>query len=227
MKRRKSIRLGPHFWDDVSAAFILGIAVALVGVAAYLLVDMRDPLEVSQSQVVKIEVTTTDGGEATASGVIIAEDGLILTNRHVVADAASFRVTLRDGATYVGERMWVSEEAYDAALVRIRPILPVEAARVSCRRPRVGDEVYAIGHPLGEDWSVTFGHISADRGAYLQTDLNVLPGNSGGGLFNSDGKLIGLPSHLSVYLMGWSVSLTQQTYAVSTASICALLGRSI
>jgi serine protease Do len=199
----------------------------VVGLGLWVLTDLRDPIAMSTSQVVKIDVTTTDGGKAIASGVIIGDDGLILTNRHVVVDAASFRVTLRDGATYVGERLWTSEENYDAALVRIHPILPVEAARISCRLPRVGDEVYAIGHPLGADWSVSFGHIAADRGAYLQTDLNVLPGNSGGGLFDADGRLIGLPSHLTVFPMGWGASLTQQTFAVSTASICALLGRSI
>lgn len=139
--------------------------------------------------------------EGAGSGVIISEDGYIITNNHVISGASSITVTLTGG------------EEYDASLVGTDSINDIAVLKIDARglspakygnseQLSVGDLAVAIGNPLGElGGTVTAGIISAtDRElvidgktmTLLQTDSSINPGNSGGGLFNSDGQLIGI-----------------------------------
>lgn len=139
------------------------------------------------------------------SGVIISEDGYIVTNNHVIADAERLEVTLNDNrnfnATVVG-----SDATTDLALIKIdAPDLHVIPIGDSDKL-RVGEWVLAVGNPFGFTSSVTTGIVSAKArnissttgGAtggiesYIQTDAAVNQGNSGGALVNLDGELVGI-----------------------------------
>jgi serine protease Do len=134
------------------------------------------------------------------SGVIVNADGAILTNNHVVEDALSITVRLRDGrilpAKLVGR-----DPATDLALVRVDAKNLAPARFADSDAVRVGEWVVAIGSPFGLGYTVTTGVVSAKgRGGvginsvedYLQTDASINPGNSGGPLVNLDGQVLGI-----------------------------------
>jgi len=139
------------------------------------------------------------------SGVIIREDGYILTNGHVVEDADKITVRLHDGRVFKGKVRGVDPKS-DVAVIKINAKgLPV-AALADSTKTRVGEFAIAIGAPFSLDYSVTYGHVSAksrsniiegEGGAvmdqdFIQTDANINPGNSGGPLVNIDSEVIGI-----------------------------------
>src|SRR3954469_2352883 len=145
----------------------------------------------------------------TGSGFIVSKDGYILTNNHVVEDADRVTVTLLDNRQFTAKVIG-SDTQTDVALIKVdADNLPVvqmgddEAARV-------GQWVVAIGNPLGLDFTVTAGIISAKGRAlgallntryaiqdYIQTDAAINPGNSGGPLVNIRGEVIGINSAIA------------------------------
>ena len=137
------------------------------------------------------------------SGVIITTDGYIVTNYHVIEDASQITVTLRDQTEYTDVKVVGTYEAGDIALLKISPKSELTAAVLGdSDKIAVGDYAVVIGNPLGQlGGSVTDGIISAlDREVtidnetmnLLQTNAEISPGNSGGGLFNGQGELIGI-----------------------------------
>ncbi len=143
------------------------------------------------------------------SGVIISEDGYIVTNHHVVQvqrgkAADEIRVRLSDGVEYVATLVG-SDEKTDVAILKIEPneALPIVTIADSAKL-RVGDIVFAIGNPLDVGLTATRGIISALKrdssgilgpGSYenfIQTDASVNLGNSGGALIDAEGRLIGI-----------------------------------
>jgi serine protease Do len=141
------------------------------------------------------------GGSGVGSGVIIDPQGLVLTNNHVVEDAAEVTVTLDNNKEYKADVVGRDPET-DIAVIRLRDVkAPLPAARLGTSDPlQVGDPVMAIGNPFGLDFSVTSGIISAKArviGAgpfddFLQTDAAINPGNSGGPLFDMQGNVVGI-----------------------------------
>ncbi len=135
------------------------------------------------------------------SGVIIdAEEGLIVTNNHVVEDADSVTVTLYNNREFTAEVVGTDART-DLALLRIDPDGLVELALADSDDVRVGDFVIAIGNPFGLAHTVTSGIVSAlDRGGlndenyedFIQTDASINPGNSGGALIDLHGRLVGV-----------------------------------
>ena len=142
------------------------------------------------------------------SGFIFDERGYILTNNHVVRDAESILVRLVDGREYDAEVVG-GDPSTDVAVIRIRPRpgerLPV-AQLGDSDQLRVGDWVLALGNPLGLEFTVTAGIVSA-RGrtigilrretqtaleAFIQTDAAINPGNSGGPLVDLLGRVVGV-----------------------------------
>ncbi len=134
------------------------------------------------------------------SGVVMTEDGYIMTNAHVVAGASYITVTLEDKdypATLIGE-----DVESDIAVVKIEANGLVPAVMGDSDTLAVGEMVVAVGNPLGElGGTVTDGIISAlnrsvtvegNEMSLIQTSASVSPGNSGGGLFNMQGELIGV-----------------------------------
>ena len=134
------------------------------------------------------------------SGVIVRQDGVILTNNHVVEHAERLTVRLHDGRTYRA-RVLGTDPATDLALVHI-DATGLPAARLGdSDQARVGEFVLAIGAPLGLEATVTHGVVSATgRGGiganeiedYLQTDASINPGNSGGPLVDLRGEVLGI-----------------------------------
>ena len=137
---------------------------------------------------------------ALGSGVIVDASGHIITNNHVIADATSIKVQLADGRS-AEARVVGRDPDTDLALLSIKlGKLPVMALGRSDRL-QVGDEVLAIGNPLGLQQTVTHGIVSAtDRKElgvatfenFIQTDAAINEGNSGGALIDADGELVGI-----------------------------------
>jgi serine protease Do len=134
------------------------------------------------------------------SGFIISNEGYILTNNHVVADADEIKVKLGDGREFKAE-IKGTDEKLDLAVLKIdvKGDLPV-AKLGDSDTTQVGEWVMAIGNPFGLNQTVTAGIVSATgrvigSGPYddfIQTDASINPGNSGGPLFNAEGKVIGI-----------------------------------
>lgn len=144
---------------------------------------------------------TQEQDTGSGSGVIITDDGYIVTNNHVVQGADTIHVYLQDGTKY-DAKLIGTDTFSDLAIVKI-DVANLPAATIgSSGNVTVGDTVYAIGNPLGVlTSSVSKGIISGlDRTitidgismTLMQTDASINPGNSGGGLFNDSGELIGI-----------------------------------
>src|SRR4051794_25275579 len=165
--------------------------------------------------VVSIEVRTATGGD-TGSGIVISNDGYILTNNHVIADAvggsAKLSVIFPDKQTVGGEIVG-RDTVSDLAVVRVHDVKDLHAAALGrSEAVAVGDVVVAVGSPLGLAGTVTSGIVSAlDRPVEagdatsntdniidaIQTDAAINPGNSGGPLVNSAGEVIGVNSAIA------------------------------
>ena len=167
--------------------------------------------------VVQIDVTARDEGSdkiqrwlgqsgdtpiarAIGSGVIYTPDGAILTNNHVVDEALSINVHLRDGR-YLPAKLVGRDPATDLAVIKVDATGLTAAKFADTDRLKVGQWVVAIGSPFGLDYTVTSGVLSAKgRGGlgmnavedYLQTDASINPGNSGGPLCDLDGAVVGI-----------------------------------
>jgi len=149
------------------------------------------------------------------SGFIISEDGIIVTNNHVIEGADEITVILSDQTEYTAELLGRDPKA-DIAVLKIDPndkkLIGLEWGDSDAMR--VGDWTIAIGNPLGLGGTVTAGIVSAisrDLGSgpyvkFLQTDASINRGNSGGPLFNLDGKVIGINTAI-VSQTGGSIGL--------------------
>ena len=149
-------------------------------------------------------VVATREGTGTGSGIIMTEDGYILTNAHVVEDAISVTVTTFDGKEYPATVLG-SDESTDVAVIRIDASGLMAATFGNSDSIEVGEDAIAIGNPLGMELSftITKGIVSAINrnitiGNYsmtvIQTDASINPGNSGGPLLNSAGEVVGITS---------------------------------
>jgi len=139
--------------------------------------------------------------QSAGSGVIVdARNGYVLTNHHVIENAAEIAVTLKDRRR-VRARLVGSDAATDIALLKIDADRLTALPMGDSDRLRVGDFVVAIGNPFGLGQTVTSGIVSAlGRSGlkvegyedFIQTDASINPGNSGGALVNFQGELIGI-----------------------------------
>lgn len=147
--------------------------------------------------------------DAQGSGIIIREEGYILTNFHVVEDAKKIRVRLRDGRAFDATVQGLDAKS-DMAVIKINATNLTAVKFADSEAVRVGEFAVAIGAPFELDYSVTFGHVSAkgrtdvirslgvnSQGAtmdqdFLQTDASINPGNSGGPLVDLYGQVIGI-----------------------------------
>lgn len=146
--------------------------------------------------VIKSVVTIrTDVSQGT--GFVVAEEGYIVTNAHVIENAEAASIITYDGESHKVSLIG-TDKLMDVALLRINE--NYEELKLSdSEEVQIGEKVIAIGNPLGLQFSVTEGIVSAkDRegsneiGAYIQTDAALNPGNSGGPLINKKGEVIGI-----------------------------------
>jgi Do/DeqQ family serine protease len=142
------------------------------------------------------------GQTSLGSGVVVSEDGLIITNNHVIENMDVVRIALADGREFDCEIV-VKDDKSDLAILRVKDaqarFKPIEIA--DSDGVEVGDLVLAIGNPFGVGQTVTMGIVSAvsrtlagvnDYGFFIQTDASINPGNSGGALVDMKGRLIGI-----------------------------------
>ncbi|GCF06856.1 S1C family serine protease [Dictyobacter arantiisoli] len=150
-------------------------------------------------------VVTTQQGEQIGSGVIVDSKGDIITNNHVVDGGNSITVVLSNGKKEIGQLAGTAAQT-DLAVVRIQPFNHMTVAPIgNSSQLTVGQEVLAVGNPLGITQTATRGIVSAlnrniaesstvNITGAIQTDAPINPGNSGGALINLRGELIGIPT---------------------------------
>lgn len=170
---------------------------------------IKSVVNLTLSSVVEISTETITTGsfmrqyitKGAGSGVVITNDGYIVTNNHVVEGASAITVRLHNGSEYDAELIGTDPKT-DIAVIKIDAEDLNPAAVGNSKTLEVGDQVVAIGNPLGKlGGTVTEGIISALERVItidgrdmtlLQHSAAVNPGNSGGGLFNTSGQLIGI-----------------------------------
>ncbi len=173
----------------------------------------RDLVKAVQDTIVYIEVFTNYRGTQTlvgsASGIVISSDGYVVTNNHVVEDCETYTVKVNNTDIESGE---IESETYDAKLIGTDTdtdlaVLKIDANNLQAavlgdsEKLSLGDDVVAIGNPFGLERSVSKGVVSGLRRQIsesargltsIQTDVAINSGNSGGGLFNGYGEIIGV-----------------------------------
>jgi serine protease Do len=196
-------------------------------------VDLADELAETLDRVRDSLVQVRNGHIGAGAGIVWRQDGIILTNNHVIGRGeASRKVILADGRTFPA-RLVAREKEIDLAVLQIEaPDLPA-ASIADSRDLKVGQLVFAVGHPWGLLGSVTSGIISAlgsatTRGgrqvSIIRSDAALAPGNSGGPLVDAAGRVIGIntmvvggdqgvaiPSHLAEEFVGQALSQGSST----------------
>lgn len=193
----------------LAVVLCMSLLCANASAATLVVIDLADMVDEISPSVVEVFTETKQVGsrfreyvtEGAGSGVVLTEDGYIVTNHHVIDGASTIKVRLSNGTTYAAA-LTGTDEKTDLAVLKISASGLTAAELTDSSSVRVGDFVIAVGNPLGElGGTVTEGIISAkDREVtidgrtmtLLQTSAAVNPGNSGGGLFNLDGELVGV-----------------------------------
>lgn len=150
-----------------------------------------------------LEGSTSRKINGMGTGIIVDEQGYIVTNQHVIADVDALRVTLSDRSTY-NARVISYDRKHDLAIIKIDPTRPLHVMPLGTSSDlMLGETVIAIGNAFGYEHTVTAGIVSSlsrdvevnEQQSYknlLQTDASINPGNSGGPLLNLDGEVVGI-----------------------------------
>lgn len=158
----------------------------------------------------------------TGSGFIIASDGRLITNAHVVNGADKVQVTLKDGTSYEGKVLG-TDSFTDVAVIKIDATDLPTVSLGNAENLTPGEWAIAIGNPLGLDNTVTVGIVSAlgrsssqvgvpdKRVRFIQTDAAINPGNSGGPLLNSQGEVIGINTAIRADAQGLGFAIPIET----------------
>ncbi len=184
---------------------------------------------------VEPSVVTVFVENGVGSGVVYRDDGVIVTNQHVVGDARTVRIGFADGQRADGQVL-AADAGTDLALVRV-PRTGLPAARFQAELPQVGELALALGSPLGFEGTATAGIISglgreipgsAEQSTALvdliQTDAPISPGNSGGALVDADGDVVGIneayiPPAAGAVALGFAIP--SATWSTWWSSCCA------
>jgi serine protease Do len=213
----------------VALVWIGGLAVGGAGTEARGQYSRRTPIveavEKTRGGIVTIKVEKKGAWsrkQTTASGVIVAERGYVVTNHHVIAGADRIVVRLFDDTELVAKVSVVDEQA-DLAVLQVKPDKPLQALPLGSGSDlMVGETVIAVGHPFGYTNTVSAGIISsvsrnvAMPGGSVMPDLiqvnaSINPGNSGGPLLNINGELIGINVALREDAQGIAFAINADT----------------
>lgn len=163
-------------------------------------IDVQRRPQIDQASMARLLSRRTMPTSDQGSGVVVDSSGYVLTNRHVIADGEDITITLSDGrrvpAIVVG-----MDELTDIALLRVDADRLMPIAWGDSDRCKVGSPVWAVGSPFGLDRTITFGILSGKHRMvrtsnqyqdFMQSDVAVNPGNSGGPLVDARGTLVGI-----------------------------------
>ncbi len=167
-------------------------------VESLLPISQKSTTKFSNSEIIekiKPAVVYIQTNDSSGSGMVIENDGYILTNAHVIRGVSTARIKLSDGRLFIGSVVGRDEDI-DLALLKIKEdnLPTVILGDSSTNALKQGDEVFAFGYPFGLEGDVSFkeGTISRRIESYLETSAEIHPGNSGGPLVNRYGQVIGI-----------------------------------
>jgi serine protease Do len=157
--------------------------------------DAESVFNAVSASVARIAVFDRDAEQiGVGSGVVVGEDAMI-TNCHVAKNGASFSIKV-GGATYNNATLSMADEEYDLCKLRIPGLAAMPVRVHGVKDLRTGQKVFAIGAPQGLELTISDGIVSSLRevpnGTVIQTTAPISPGSSGGGLFDSTGRLVGI-----------------------------------
>ncbi len=164
-----------------------------------------EAVQVPPGQSVMAQVATPDKSIWFGTGFIVTSDGYVITNKHVVHNGVSFKVTLSSDGSQFPAHLIAESVCCDIAVLKISADRPFQAVKMGDSDAlRRGDFVIAIGNPLGFNSTVSTGVISALNrdfhftpfDDYIQTDAAINEGNSGGPMFDANGEVVGVNSAL-------------------------------
>jgi serine protease Do len=212
---------------DQTVAVVERVLPSVVNISTRTLIEVRDPFEALLRQMWGLGLRPrTEQGNSIGSGVIIDEEGYILTNDHVVRRATEIWVKLSDGRERQADRVITSGRS-DVALLQIRPRPGDKFTAIHFAADDdllLGETVISLGNPFGLGGSVSRGILSSKNrrppaeaqqltvGDWLQTDAAINPGSSGGPLVNLAGDLIGL--NVAIYPEGEGIGFAIPIRAV-------------
>lgn len=206
----------PLVW--AGALFVLAAVLILTG--------CQNPKAFQVGSTVKVVLEKGHG-----SGVHIG-NGYVLTAGHVVAENKSVKIQFDDKSFLPADVMW-SSAAKDVALVRFKDNGRVAASNLSCRVAGPGERITARGSPMWMEYLSFEGRINGNPlniaafNDVLPADLTILPGMSGGGVFDDAGNVIGISVAHAVVPMGFTASWTRVGLIVPGKTICDLMGRGV
>lgn len=196
---------------------------------------MADRIEQAEKSVVRIE-TQTDDGKVLGSGFLV-QPGIVMTNVHVLSGARTATVILSNDQMFRIEGTLFTDPARDIAIAKLSSPAAMElpSLKLSSAVPRKGDQVVALGSPLGLSFTATSGVVSAVRaaseiskevgrdlaGTWIQIDAALSSGNSGGPIINSEGQVVAMSTLASQTAQnlnfGISAADIQQTLELADA----------
>lgn len=177
----------------------------------------------TETTVVKVLLKNGHG-----SGVSIG-NGYVVTAAHVVQDSKMVMLKTKDGRSRPADVLW-SNTDYDIALLRTKDTT-ITAADLDCRVAQVGDAITSYGNPLRVEFAAAYGRIAGEPRSFgpwrsvFVTDITTVMGQSGGPVFDADGRLIGITVGVMGAPMGFSSSLVGYGFVVPSRAVCDLLAR--
>lgn len=213
-------------------AYLIGIAICTITAPSLCAFqsDLADLIERSEKSVVRIEVETLNG-KSQGSGFVVESTGTIVTNYHVMAGAIKATATFPDDNTYDITGIRHLDKSRDICICKIGGI-KLQSIKFASFMPRKGEDVIALGSPIGLSFTATKGVVSAIRkaeeiddtynGQWIQLDAALSPGNSGGPIINTKGEVVAmstLASTAGIQNINFGISCIDIEAAVtSTAS---------
>lgn len=188
------------------------LMIGTIGLASPTLAgELANVIERCEKSVVRLEVTGKNGNDGLGSGFVVTQEGMFVTNVHVLAGAQSAIAIFPDGKRYEVTGTYVIDKGKDICIAQmdVKDGLPIDRAT---SLPRKGQNVTALGAPFGLSFTATQGIVSAIRtgkelsrdlgddsmqGTWIQVDAALSPGNSGGPLINSKGEVVAMSTRAS------------------------------
>jgi S1-C subfamily serine protease len=209
----------PHHW----LLILIGLAVVIILVGCEL--PNQDPATIAGSSV-RIELP-----DGLGSGVYIG-NGIVITAAHVVGNNASVKLISDIGDSQIGEVLWINK-VYDIAAIRPANSRRFHAADLACREAIVGEPLVAEGNPVGVEFISMHGYVSGVAREFLPnwksgfvTDMTVISGMSGGGIYDQFGEVIGITvGAMDPHGKAGEAAAGGMGFAVPSSVVCSLMGR--